>query len=73
MTFAEILPEARQLPALDKIKRLHFLADDLETTEESIFPLEPHTVYYLPTPYNLFGFAEGLIDILNSAVLVKTT
>ena len=62
MTLAEILPEAQQLPATDKIRLIRFLADDLESAEDTIFPLEPHKVYDLPTPYNVFGVAEGLMD-----------
>ncbi len=63
MTLTEILPAVRQLPALDKIRLLRILAEELDT-EEDIFPLEPYKVYYLPTPYNAFGAGKVLMEAM---------
>ncbi len=58
-----IVPAARMLPALDKLRLIRILAEDLEEARE-IFPFEAGKTYYLPTPYNAFGaaaiLAEGL-------------
>ncbi len=65
MTLTEILPAVRQLPALDKIRLLRILAEELDT-EEDIFPLEPYKVYYLPTAYNVFGAGKALMDAIEN-------
>ncbi len=65
MTLTEILPAVRQLPALDKIRLLRVLAEELDT-EEDIFPLEPYKVYYLPTPYNAFGAGKVLMEAIEN-------
>ena len=59
MTLTEILPTVRQLPILDKIRLIRILAQELDT-EEDIFPFEPYKVYYLPTPYNVFGAGKAM-------------
>jgi hypothetical protein len=40
MTLAEVLPGARQLSAVEKLKLIRILAEDLDTAED-IAPLEP--------------------------------
>jgi len=60
---SEILPTVRQLPILDKIRFIRILAQELDT-EEDIFPFEPYKVYYLPTPYNVFGAGRVLMDAM---------
>lgn len=51
------------LPALDKLRLIRILAEDLEEARD-IFPFEPGKSYYMPTPYSAFGaaaiLAEGL-------------
>jgi len=48
---SSIVPAAYMLPALDKLRQIRILAQDLEETGE-IFPFEAGKTYYLPTPYN---------------------
>jgi hypothetical protein len=66
MTLAEILPTVRQLPTLDKIRLLRILAEELDTAED-IFPFEPYKIYYLPTPYDMFGAGRALMDAMAKA------
>jgi len=61
MTFAEVLPAARSLSALEKLKLIRILAEDLEMTED-IAPLEPFKTYDLPTPYDCFGAGAVLME-----------
>ena len=64
MSLAELLPNVRQLPVIDKIKLIRSLAEDLDQ-QEDISPFEPNRIYYLPTPYNSFGAAEILLKELS--------
>jgi len=66
MTLTEILPAVRQLPMLDKIRLLRILAEELDTAED-IFPFEPYKIYYLPTPYDMFGAGRALMDAMAKA------
>jgi hypothetical protein len=54
MMLAELLPAVRHLPALEKLRLIRILAEDLDMPED-IAPFEPNKVYYLPTPYHTFG------------------
>ncbi|XGV95274.1 MAG: hypothetical protein ACAF41_21310 [Leptolyngbya sp. BL-A-14] len=54
MTLAEVLAAARQLSAIEKLKLIRILVEDLDTVE-AIAPLEPFKPYNLPTPYDSFG------------------
>jgi hypothetical protein len=63
MTLADILPNARKLSAVEKLKLIRILAEDLDTTE-NISPLEPFKTYDLPTPYDSFGVGSILIETL---------
>jgi hypothetical protein len=65
MTLIEILPAVRQLPTLDKIRLIRILAQELDTEEVS-FPFEPYKIYYLMTPYNVFGAGKALMDAMKS-------
>jgi hypothetical protein len=65
MTLAQLLPEAQQLPATDKLKLIRALAEDLES-ETDISPLVAHKLYYLSTPYDTFGVGQALMDALQS-------
>lgn len=66
MTLTEILPTVRQLPILDKIRLIRILAEELDL-EQSIFPFEPYKIYYLATPYNVFGAGKALMDAMKMA------
>ena len=66
MTLTQILPTVRQLPMLDKIRLIRILAQELDT-EEDIFPFEPYKIYYLATPYNVFGAGKALMDAMKMA------
>ena len=63
MTLVEILPTIRQLPALDKLRLIRILAEELDTSAE-IYPFEHHKTYMLPTPYDMFGAGQALADVL---------
>lgn len=66
MTLTEILPVVRQLPAVDKIRLIRILAEELDL-EEDIPPFEPYKIYYLPTPYDMFGAGRALMDAMAEA------
>ncbi len=59
----EIVPAVRMLPALDKLRLIRILAEELESAQD-IFPFEPGKTYDLPTPYNSFGAAAILVEAL---------
>jgi hypothetical protein len=63
MTLADVLPNARKLSAIEKLKLIRILAEDLESAE-NISPLEPFKTYDLPTPYDSFGIGSILIETL---------
>jgi hypothetical protein len=63
MTLTELLPEARQLPAKDKLKLIRALAEDLEgDSMSSWFPQEGQ--YQVLTPYGCEGAATALMEAL---------
>ena len=64
MTLADVLPNARKLSAIEKLKLIRILAEDLDTAE-NIAPLEPFKTYDLPTPYDSFGAGAILMQTLN--------
>jgi hypothetical protein len=64
MTLADVLPNARKLSAIEKLKLICILAEDLDTAE-NIAPLEPFKTYELPTPYDSFGAGAILMQTLN--------
>lgn len=64
MTLADVLPNARKLSAIEKLKLIRILAEDLDTAE-NIAPLEPFKTYELPTPYDSFGAGTILMQTLN--------
>jgi hypothetical protein len=63
MTLTEVLPVIRQLPTRDKLRLIRILAQELDTAE-NIFPFEPYKIYYLATPYNVFGAGKVLMDAM---------
>ena len=66
MSLTEILPAVRQLATLDKIRLIRILAQELDT-EKDIFAFEPHKIYYMVTPYNVFGAGRALMDAMRTA------
>ncbi len=65
MTLTEVLPVIRQLPTLDKLRLIRILAQELDMADASrIFPFEPYKIYYLATPYNIFGAGKALMDAM---------
>ncbi|MDZ7414263.1 MAG: hypothetical protein ONB15_12125 [candidate division KSB1 bacterium] len=65
MTLTEILPTIRQLSILDKIRLIRILAEELDVVQ-NIFPFEPYKVYYLATPYHVFGAGKALMDAMRT-------
>ena len=65
MTLTEVLPVIRQLPTLDKLRLIRILAQELDTAE-NIFPFEPYKIYYLATPYDVFGAGKVLMDTMKN-------
>jgi hypothetical protein len=63
MTLAELLPAIHQLPALEKLRLIRILAEDLDTAAD-IAPFEPNKIYYLPTPYHTFGVGSALMQAM---------
>lgn len=70
MTLAEVLPGARQLSAVEKLKLIRILAEDLDTAED-ISP-EPFKTYDLPTPYDNSGAAVVLMEFLNQSKIDRS-
>ncbi|MFN3741553.1 MAG: hypothetical protein ACK4VW_02635 [Anaerolineales bacterium] len=65
MTLTEILPAVRQLSILDKIRLIRILAEELDQVQD-IFPFEPYKIYYLATPYSMFGAGKALMDAMRT-------
>jgi hypothetical protein len=63
ITLTKIVPAVRMLPALDKLRLIRILAEELEAAKD-FFPFETGKIYYLPTPYNSFGAAAALAEAL---------
>ena len=59
MSLAEVLPNARSLPAADKLRLIRLLAEELDL-EPDISPLEHGRTYLLATPV----FEEGAAAML---------
>ena len=66
VTLPDILPIVQQLPTLDKLRLIRFLAEELDL-KENISPLEPYKVYHLATPYEMYGAGQLLMDALTEA------
>jgi hypothetical protein len=63
MTLAELIPAIQSLPAADRVRLIHTLAASLDA-DKSASPLVPHKVYYVATPYNVFGAGQALMDAM---------
>jgi hypothetical protein len=60
-TLAEIIHAVRGLPAVDKLRLIRILAEELEEDQE-ISPFESGKTYHLPTPYGSYGAAAVLAE-----------
>ncbi len=68
MTLQEIVPIVRELPPLDRLRLIRILAEELaQSSLEDISPLEPYKVYEMHTPYDLFGVADPLMEMLQAS------
>ncbi|BBC23703.1 hypothetical protein [Pseudanabaena sp. ABRG5-3] len=63
MTLAEVIPAARRLTAIEKLKLIRVLVEDLDIAED-IAPIEPFKTYDLTTPYDMFGAGTILMEAL---------
>ncbi len=61
----QLVPAVRKLSAIDKLRLIRILAEELEDAKE-IFPFEAGKTYYLPTPYNSFNAATILAEAMAS-------
>jgi hypothetical protein len=66
MTLAEVIPAARRLTAIEKLKLIRVLVEDLDIAED-ITPIEPFKPYDLPTPYDMFGAGAILMEALKQS------
>ncbi len=66
MTLADLLPAIQHLPAVDKLRLIRVLAEELDTAED-ISPLVAYKAYYLATPYGTSGAARTLMDAMEIA------
>lgn len=66
MTLSELVPAARKLSTVDKLRLIRILAEELDINED-ISPLEPHKVYYLATPYHTSGAGKTLMESMKSS------
>lgn len=62
-TLEELLPLVEHLHTSDKLRLLRILSEQLDSNE-TIALLEPNTTYSLPTPYDSFGAADILLQLL---------
>ena len=63
LTLSKIVSAVRTLPALDKLKLIRILAEELESDKE-IFPFESGKTYCLPTPCHSYGAAAVLAEAM---------
>lgn len=63
MTLLELLPEIKLLPALDKIKLIRLLAEDLDSEPDLTLFDSPRTIQFA-TPYDSYGVARMLMEAL---------
>ena len=66
MTLAEVIPAARRLTAIEKLKLIRVLVEDLDIAED-ITPIEPFKTYDLPTPYDMFCAGAILMEALKQS------
>lgn len=62
MSLSEVLPQLRSLTRLDKIRLIHFLAQELERDESDL--IEPGRSYPVWSPDRAFTAAAALLEAL---------
>jgi hypothetical protein len=65
MILTEITSKIRKLSVSDNIRLIRILMEEIDI-EANFFPFEPYKVYYLATPYNVFGAGKALIDAIRA-------
>ncbi|NLX98466.1 MAG: hypothetical protein GXY83_20085 [Rhodopirellula sp.] len=70
MTLEELLPAVEQLPAVEKLRLIRILAEELDCGED-ISPLTPHKKYELATPYDTFGAGKVLVAAMERAEIER--
>ncbi len=66
LSLAEIVPMARQLTSVDKLRLIRILAEEIEASE-NIAPFVVGATYHISTAYDAMGAARTLADALSSA------
>jgi hypothetical protein len=66
MTLAEVLPAVRKLSAMEKLKLIRILAEDLDV-DQDIASLEPFRIYDLPTLYDCYEAGAALMEAFKSS------
>ena len=67
MTLTDLLPNIKQLSLFDKIQLIKLLAEDIERPViNNDVIIQPYKMYYLHTPYQVFGAAEQLMSALEA-------
>lgn len=61
MTLADVLPMARQLAPVEKLRLIRILVDELDSSDEIVLTLEAEHAYPMHTPLAQYGVAEGLL------------
>jgi hypothetical protein len=64
MSLSELLPMLQMLPRADKMRLIHFLVVDL-AREEGVPLVEIGTPYPIWSPYDAFGAAASLLELLD--------
>lgn len=66
MTLTEILPNARLLPAADKLRLIRLLLVEIDDSDD-VSPLEHGRTYAVPTPQFEPGAAAALLQELKTS------
>ena len=65
MSLTELFPTVKQLPRADKLRLMQFLVVEL-AQEEGVALLTAGAEYPIWTPFNAFGAAETLLQMLET-------
>ena len=63
MLVTDLLPKVQTLPRSDKLRLMQFLLFDLAREEGTVL-LQPEQDYPVWTPYNAFGAAQTLLNVI---------
>ncbi len=70
MSLAEALPTLNKLTRQQKIRLIRKWAKELEL-ERELYSIQPKRVYYLYTPYNMYGVARLMREAKENAAQNK--